>query len=481
MQSGQVTGRLAVSCRYPALCRGPRQGESCAGRGAAPTNQGWAESYSQATPVNRKDADRRDKEGNRQDVSVISRAPVLAPFGVRSFRFQWPADLLASWAFEMEGVILGWFVLVSTGSVLALALFGSLQFLGTLISPVFGMAGDRIGNRNLLCIMRGTYVVVASVLAVLFLADVATPLAVFVLATVMGLVRPSDITMRNLLVGETMPTELLMRAMSVSRTTADSARIIGALSGAGLVAALGSGPAYLAVCAVYAMSLALTFNVGIRRLRVLGEEAVQASPLAALKAGFAYVWATPDVRAATILAFLMNFAAYPIISSLLPYVAKDIYGMDRAQPAGGEDSRGAHHARLRGDLVHAQSRLLVDTAAAVGDGAAVRVGLRAKLLHDPDGGAAVADHRSRLPRTGHGRAHACGLRHAPRHSSVGSAGRASRLLDHRLALQPGRRRRHAGHCASLQTIPLGSSCPRQHEIGWNSNLPSRVVSDWRGS
>ena len=260
-------------------------------------------------------------------MSVISRAPVLAPFGVRSFRFQWPADLLASWAFEMEGVILGWFVLVSTGSVLALALFGSLQFLGTLISPVFGMAGDRIGNRNLLCIMRGTYVVVASVLAVLFLADVATPLAVFVLATVMGLVRPSDITMRNLLVGETMPTELLMRAMSVSRTTADSARIIGALSGAGLVAALGSGPAYLAVCAVYAMSLALTFNVGIRRLRVMGEEAVHASPLAALKAGFAYVWATPDVRAATMLAFLMNFAAYPIISSLLPYVAKDIYGM----------------------------------------------------------------------------------------------------------------------------------------------------------
>lgn len=262
-------------------------------------------------------------------MSVISRAPVLAPFGVRSFCFQWPADLLASWAFEMEGVILGWFVLVSTGSVLALALFGSLQFLGTLISPIFGMAGDRIGNRNLLCIMRGIYVVVASVLATLFLADAATPTTVFVLATVMGLVRPSDITMRNLLVGETMPTELLMRAMSVSRTTADSARIIGALSGAGLVAALGAGPAYLAVCAVYAMSLALTFNVGIRRLRVLGEAVAALSPLAALKAGFAYVWATPDVRAATMLAFLMNFAAYPIISSLLAYVARDIYGIDQ--------------------------------------------------------------------------------------------------------------------------------------------------------
>src|SRR6201989_2893527 len=58
-------------------------------------------------------------EGNKEDVTVIARVPALAPFQVRSFRFQWPADLLASWAFEMEGVILGWFVLVSTGSVLA--------------------------------------------------------------------------------------------------------------------------------------------------------------------------------------------------------------------------------------------------------------------------------------------------------------------------------------------------------------------------
>ena len=58
--------------------------------------------------------------GNDHDVSLITRVPALAPFRIRSFRYQWPADLLASWAFEMEGVILGWFVLVETGSVLAL-------------------------------------------------------------------------------------------------------------------------------------------------------------------------------------------------------------------------------------------------------------------------------------------------------------------------------------------------------------------------
>ncbi len=266
------------------------------------------------------------REGNEQDVSFTARVPALAPFQIRSFRFQWPADLLASWAFEMEGVILGWFVLVSTSSVLALALFGSLQFLGTLISPLFGMAGDRIGNRNLLCLMRATYVAVAAALAVLFVADLATPVPVFVLATIMGLVRPSDITLRTLLVGETMPADYLMRAMGVSRTTADSARIVGALSGAGLVAILGSGIAYAAVCAVYAVSLVLTLNVGVRRVRVVGK-AVAGSPMRALGQGFAYVWSTPDMRALMLLAFLVNFAAYPLVGSLLAYVAKDIYGL----------------------------------------------------------------------------------------------------------------------------------------------------------
>jgi hypothetical protein len=56
----------------------------------------------------------------------------FAAFRVRSFRFQWSADLLTSWALEMETLILGWYVMVHTGSVLWLTAFGSLQFLGTL-------------------------------------------------------------------------------------------------------------------------------------------------------------------------------------------------------------------------------------------------------------------------------------------------------------------------------------------------------------
>jgi len=58
-------------------------------------------------------------------MSNALRVSALAPFRVRSFRFQWPADLATSWALEMEMLILGWYVLVETKSVLMLTIFAS--------------------------------------------------------------------------------------------------------------------------------------------------------------------------------------------------------------------------------------------------------------------------------------------------------------------------------------------------------------------
>jgi MFS family permease len=128
-----------------------------------------------------------------------------AAFRVRSFRFQWAADLLTSWAFEMETLILGWYVLVNTGSVLWLTAFGSLQFLGTLAAPMFGVLGDRLGGRTMLCAMRSVYATLAAVLIALALTGLLTPAWVLVVASIAGIVRPNDLVMRNTLIGETIP------------------------------------------------------------------------------------------------------------------------------------------------------------------------------------------------------------------------------------------------------------------------------------
>jgi MFS family permease len=261
---------------------------------------------------------------------LTPRAATLAPFQVRSFRYQWPADMATSWAFEMETLILGWYVLVETRSVFMLTVFASLQYIGTLLAPMFGVMGDRIGQRNLLCAMRSVYAACAIALMTCSFMGVITPMLVLVITAIMGLVRPSDIGMRAALVGETMPGDRLVGAMSIQRTTQDSARIAGALTGAGLFATLGMGPAYAVVSAFYVISILLTWRAGaVRPARHPVADAARPSPWRDLKEGLAYVWNMPHLRAAMLLAFLLNLTAFPLFTGLLPVVAKEVYLSDQ--------------------------------------------------------------------------------------------------------------------------------------------------------
>jgi hypothetical protein len=246
---------------------------------------------------------------------------MASPFAVRSFRFQWPADLFTSWAFEMEALILGWYILSVTGSVQQLVIVGALVWLGSLFSPFFGVLGDRIGHRALLCTTRAFYALLAAVLTVLTFSGALAPWHIFAIAGLAGLLRPSDNVMRHVLVGQTMPAGMLLRALGISRTTTDMARVAGALAGAGGVAMIGMGPAYAVVTAMYVAAFLLSLGVagappGAPRT---------AHPLAELWQGFEYVWRKPDLLGAFSLAFLVNLLAYPFVLGLLPYIAKEVF------------------------------------------------------------------------------------------------------------------------------------------------------------
>ncbi len=237
--------------------------------------------------------------------------------------------MLTSWGIEMEVLILGWYILTETGSVLLLTVYSSLQYTGTLIAPMFGMAGDRFGHRNILCAMRLCYAGLASVLMVMAFTGAMRPLYVLLIAGLNGLVRPSDLAMRQALVADIMPNDQLMAAMGVARTTADSARIFGSLAGATLVALLGIGPAYVAVTSCYSGGLFLTSRIASGKP---GAPASTRGGLAFLKEvweGVTYVRQRPLEMAGIWVAFLVNFLAFPITMGLLPYVAKNVYHINQ--------------------------------------------------------------------------------------------------------------------------------------------------------
>jgi len=264
----------------------------------------------------------------------MSGIAALAPFRTRSFRFQWPADLFTAWALEMETLILGWYVLVETGSVVLLTVFGSLQFVGTLISPVLGMLGDRLGLRNVLAVMRFCYAIFASIILFLAVTQQLNPMLVLVVAAMSGMLRPSDIGLRSALVGATVPPGHLVAAMGISRTTQDSARIGGALAGAGFMATFGMATAYMFITGIYLTGALLTLLID--RRPIVRPEAVagvpvlsQPSPWRDLKEGLASVWRTPRLLAAMSLAALVNLTAFPLTGGLMPYIARDVFHLDQ--------------------------------------------------------------------------------------------------------------------------------------------------------
>ncbi|MBK9362381.1 MAG: MFS transporter [Rubrivivax sp.] len=272
---------------------------------------------------------------------MMTRRPALAPFGTRSFRYQWPADLCTAWALEMETLILGWYVLVESGSVVQLTLFGALMFVGTLLSPLLGTLGDRVGLRRVLAGMRASYALLAGVILGLVLGGTLSPTGVLAVAFVVGLIKPSDIGLRSALVSATVPAAQLVAAMGISRTTQDSARIGGALAGAGFMASLGMATAYVVIVALYVAGVVLTLRSGrapkgaaaapasVTSRAAPAPQPRPASPWRDLLEGLQHVWHTPRLRAAMALAALVNLCAFPLSGGLMPYIARDVFGLDQ--------------------------------------------------------------------------------------------------------------------------------------------------------
>jgi MFS family permease len=270
----------------------------------------------------------------RETTRANVKSTALAPFSIRNYRFQWPSDLITSWAFEVETIVLGWYVLVETGSVLLLTLLGSLYYVGTLIAPVLGMVGDRIGHRDLLAAMRFTFTVFSTIIMTLALTGHLAPLYVMIIVSIMGLIRSSDLGVRGALLADIMPSKYLVSAIGLSRTTQDSARIAGALSGSGLFAALGIGPAYVAIVCLYFTATILTLCV-TPPAKPLGMPNHKPGDMSAssllhdLKEGIVHSWSGPGMRAAICVAFLVNLTAFPLTNGLMPYVARDIFHTDQ--------------------------------------------------------------------------------------------------------------------------------------------------------
>jgi predicted MFS family arabinose efflux permease len=176
---------------------------------------------------------------------------------------------------------------------------------------------------------------IAFTLMSLALTGALTPLIVLALVGMTGLVRPSDLGLRAALIADTIAPLQMAGAMGMSRMTTDSARIAGALTGAGLIATLGIGVAYMAIAAFYVAGVFLISRADSVHSKRTSKPAcdtafTRTSAWAELREGILYTWNTPSLMAIIWLVLLFNFTAFPLTNGLLPYVAKEIYSIDQA-------------------------------------------------------------------------------------------------------------------------------------------------------
>ncbi len=224
----------------------------------------------------------------------------------------------------METLILGWYVLVETGSPLLVGVLGALRFGGTLLSPFYGVIADRVDRRAMLIAIRALFGLAAAGVMALGIAGVLEPVHVLILASVTGITRMADNVVRQSLIADVVPKRMLVNAAGLARTTQDSARIAGALAGAGLLSSLGIGYAYVVVVAFYALSIVMALGISVGGRRPEQAE----SALQNLKSGISYMRGDPVITGVMFLAFAVNLTAFPLINGLMPVVARDVFNLE---------------------------------------------------------------------------------------------------------------------------------------------------------
>lgn len=250
----------------------------------------------------------------------------LAPFSSANFRNLWMSDALSLWGFEMETLILAWYVLVQTDSALMVSVVGALRFGGTLISPWLGVYVDRLSKRSVMLAMRVVFLIVAlGILLALSFGELEVWQALLA-AAVSGLMRPPEMVVRQALIAESVPTSELVGAIGFARINMDGSRIVGALTGASAMAMFGLEAAYAIVAATYFG--ALLFTLRLQPVAPTLAEGAAKRAFEELKAGIRHIIDTPWLRRVMWLAVIANLTAYPLMHGLMPVVARESFGLD---------------------------------------------------------------------------------------------------------------------------------------------------------
>ncbi|RAX50452.1 MFS transporter [Arthrobacter sp. AQ5-05] len=218
----------------------------------------------------------------------------------------WTAGALVSnigtW---MQRVAQDWLVLtiLTNHDGTATGITTGLQFLPILfLGPFAGVLADRMNKRKLLLITQSSMGVFATILGVLVATGTAELWHVYLLAFGLGVASAFDAPARQAFVSELVPARELPNAVALNSASFNLARLAGPGVAGLLIAAFGTGPAFLINAASFG---AVIFSLAKMRSEQFQPTMLVARQKGQIRDGLAYVRKRPDLLLIFALAFVV--------------------------------------------------------------------------------------------------------------------------------------------------------------------------------
>ncbi len=194
----------------------------------------------------------------------------------------------------MQRIAQDWLVLtqLTNNSGVAVGITTGLQFAPVLLlAPVAGMIADRFERRKVLITTQVSSGVLALILGLLVITDVAQLWHVYVLAGLLGVVAAIDAPARQAFVSELVPIEDLPNAVGLNSASFHGGRLIGPGIAGLLISWIGTGPVFLINAASFGAVVFSLTRMRKAELRVQPRSGGKGS----IRAGLSYVRHRPDL------------------------------------------------------------------------------------------------------------------------------------------------------------------------------------------
>lgn len=255
--------------------------------------------------------------------AAASRGPALVePLRQRDFRLVFAGEAISLIGSQFHFVALAWLTLQLTGSGLAL---GTVLMVAAIPRAAFMLVGgalsDRLSPRTLMLVSNALRSVVVGAVAALVLTGRAELWHLYVLAAIFGVVDAIFHPALNTIVPMLVRDRLLPAANALVQVTLQLSGLIGPALAGLVVAAVQTGPAFAIDAVSFAVAAAALLLVRGGRRTAEASAAAGEPLLRTIKAGLAYAWGDPPVRALLLLTAALNVAFSGPVSVGLPYLA----------------------------------------------------------------------------------------------------------------------------------------------------------------